>query len=71
MAQRTKCRRRSEAGLQQPVIDGGNAEHHRRFEALDRLRHARRGGPALKQDVARANPKRGEHVAERVGEVEA
>ena len=71
VAQRTKSRCRRKAGVQQPVIDGGNAEHHRRFEALDRLRHARRGGPALKQDVACANPKRGEHVADRIGEVEA
>ena len=71
VAQRTKSRRWRKAGVQQPVIDGGNAEHHRRFEALDRLRHARRGGPALKQDVACANPKRGEHVADRVGKVEA
>ena len=71
VAQRTKSRRRRKAGVQEPVIDGGNAEHHRRFEAFDRLPNARRGGPALKQDVACANPKRGEHVADRVGEVEA
>jgi hypothetical protein len=70
VAQRTKSRRRRKAGVQQPVIDGGNAEHHRRFEALDRFRHARRSGPALKQDVACAHPKRGEHVADRVSEVE-
>jgi hypothetical protein len=29
-----ESRRRRKAGVQQPVIDGGNAEHHRRFEAL-------------------------------------
>src|SRR3954467_15609963 len=68
VAQRTKSRRRRKAGVQQPVIDGWNAKHHRRFEALNRLRHARRGSPKTKKEVAGApKPEAGDFSAGRGG----
>ena len=57
--------------FEQPVIDRRHAEQHGRLEALHRLGDARRGRPALQQDVARAHAQRREHVADRIGEVKA
>ena len=71
MAKRAERRGLRQAGFEQPVIDGGHAEQHGRLEALHRLGDARRGGPALQQDVAGADAKRGEHVADRIGKVKA
>ena len=61
----------AQARFEQPMVDRRHAQHHRRLEALDRLGDARRGGPALQQDVARAHAQRRKHVADRIGEVEA
>ena len=69
MAERAKWRRLRQARFEQPVIDGWHAQQHARLEALHRLGDARRGGPALQQDVARAHAERREHVADRIGEV--
>ena len=69
MAERAKRRRLRQARFEQAVIDGWHAQQHARLEALHRLGDARRGGPTLQQDVARAHAERREHVADRIGEV--
>ena len=71
MAKRAERRRLRQPRFEQPVIDRRHAEQHGRLEALHRLGDARRGGPALQQDVARAHAQRREHVADRIGEVKA